>query len=131
MLTAALDHPDGDALHDVEPYDVRSTVVEPGLFRTELLVDASTTRPEPTVDDHAERTTATVEARKSTNGRQAGDLAKLARALLAIADQDQPPLRRVAGAVEGVTAKAQELLAQVEASREPGGNLGHDDAASA
>ncbi|MGC2997025.1 short-chain dehydrogenase/reductase SDR [Streptomyces sp. G35A] len=133
MPAAALDHPDGDALHDVEPYDVRTTVVEPGLFRTELLVDASTTWPEPTIDDYAERTTATVEARKSMNGRQAGDPATLARALPAIADQDQPPLRRVVGAdaIEGVTAEAQELLAQVEASREPGGNLGHDAAASA
>ncbi|MEU0068791.1 SDR family oxidoreductase [Streptomyces sp. NPDC006332] len=117
--------------HDIKPYGIRTTIVEPGYFRTELLVDASTTWPEPTIDDYAERTTATVEAWKSINGQQPGDPAKLAHTLLTLAGQDQPPLRFVAGAdaIEGVTAKAQELLAQVEASRELGGNLGHDDAA--
>lgn len=55
---------------------------------------------------------------------------KLARALLVIADQQEPPLRFVAGAdaIEGVKAKAQELLAQAEASRELGGNLAYEDA---
>ncbi|WP_406436986.1 SDR family oxidoreductase [Streptomyces sp. NBC_01613] len=115
--------------YDVEPYNIHTTVVEPGFFRTELLVDASTTWPEPTIDDYAERTTATISAWKSMNGQQTGDPAKLARALLTIADQDKPLLRFVAGAdaIEGVEAKARELLAQAEASRELGGNLGYDD----
>ncbi|MER5798964.1 SDR family oxidoreductase [Streptomyces mirabilis] len=118
--------------YDVEPYGIRTTVVEPGFFRTELLVDASTTWPEPTIDDYAERTTATVAAWKNMNGRQTGDPAKLARALLAIADQDQPLLRFVAGAdaIEGVEAKAKELLAQAQASRELGGHLAYDDASA-
>ncbi|MFG2363812.1 SDR family oxidoreductase [Streptomyces mirabilis] len=115
--------------YDVEPYGIRTTVVEPGFFRTELLVDASTTWPEPTIDDYAERTIATVAAWKNMNGRQTGDPAKLARALLAIADQDEPLLRFVAGAdaIEGVEAKARELLAQAQASRELGDNLAYDD----
>ncbi|MET7783616.1 SDR family oxidoreductase [Streptomyces sp. NPDC005388] len=115
--------------YDVEPYGIRTTVVEPGFFRTELLVDASTTWPEPTIDDYAERTIATVAAWKNMNGRQTGDPAKLARALLAIADQDEPLLRFVAGAdaIEGVEAKARKLLAQAQASRELGGNLAYDD----
>ncbi|GAA1238598.1 oxidoreductase [Streptomyces aureus] len=71
---------------DIEPYNIRTTVVEPGFFRTELLVDASTTWPEPTIADYAERTARTVEAWKAMNGRQGGDPVKLARALLAIAD---------------------------------------------
>ncbi|MFI6698693.1 SDR family oxidoreductase [Streptomyces sp. NPDC050509] len=115
--------------YDVEPYNIHTTVVEPGFFRTELLVDGSTIWPEPTIDDYAERTTATVAAWKSMNGRQTGDPAKLARALLTIAGQGKPPQRFVAGAdaIEGVTAKARELLAQAEASRELGGDLGYDD----
>ncbi|MFD3307771.1 SDR family oxidoreductase [Streptomyces sp. NPDC058694] len=119
--------------YDVEPYNIHTTVVEPGFFRTELLVDASTTWPEPTIDDYAERTTATIAAWKSMNGRQTGDPVKLARALLTIADQDKPPLRFVAGAdaIEGVEAKARELLAQAQASRELGGDLDYDDTTSA
>ncbi|MFF3343581.1 SDR family oxidoreductase [Streptomyces flavidovirens] len=115
--------------YDIAPYNIHTTIVEPGFFRTELLVEASTTWPEPTIDDYAERTTATVEAWKSINGQQPGDPAKLAHALLTIADQDQSPLRFLAGAdaIEGATAKAKELLAQAEASRELGGNLSYDD----
>ncbi|WP_405847179.1 SDR family oxidoreductase [Streptomyces sp. NBC_01518] len=118
--------------YDVEPYGIHTTVVEPGFFRTELLVDGSTIWPEPTIDDYAERTTATVAAWKSMNGQQTGDPAKLARALLAIVDQDKPLQRFVAGAdaIEGVQAKAQELLAQAEASRELGGDLGYDDSSA-
>ncbi|MFJ2213996.1 SDR family oxidoreductase [Streptomyces sp. NPDC101062] len=116
--------------YDVEPYNIHTTVVEPGFFRTELLVDGSTIWPEPTIDDYAERTRATVAAWKSMNGRQTGDPAKLARALLTIAGQSEPPQRFVAGAdaIEGVTAKARELLAQAEGSRELGGDLGYDEA---
>ncbi|MFF1720495.1 SDR family oxidoreductase [Streptomyces sviceus] len=115
--------------YDVEPYNIHTTVVEPGFFRTELLVDGSTIWPEPTHDDYAERTTATIAAWKSINGQQPGDPAKLARALLAVADQDKPLQRFVAGAdaIEGVKAKAQELLAQAEASRELGSDLAYDD----
>ena len=116
--------------YDLEPYDIRTTVVEPGFFRTELLVDASTTWPVPTIDDYAERTTATIAAWKSMNGQQTGDPAKLARALLTIADQAEPPLRFVAGAdaIAAVEAKAKELLAQAAGSRALGANLAHDDA---
>ena len=116
--------------YDVEPYGIRTTVVEPGFFRTELLVDASTTWPEPTIDDYAERTTATVAAWKSMNGQQTGDPAKLARALLTIAAQEKPPLRFVAGAdaIESVEAKARDLLAQARASRELGGDLAYGGA---
>jgi NAD(P)-dependent dehydrogenase (short-subunit alcohol dehydrogenase family) len=109
--------------YDVAPYNIHTTIVEPGFFRTELLVDASTTWPEPSIDDYAERTASTIEAWKSINGQQPGDPAKLAQALLTIAGQDQPPLRFMAGAdaIEAAEAKARELLTQAQASRELGG----------
>jgi hypothetical protein len=54
------------------------------------------------------------------NGQQAGNPAKLARALIELADSNDPPLRWVAGedAVEGVEQKAGLLLAQIDAHRE-------------
>jgi NAD(P)-dependent dehydrogenase (short-subunit alcohol dehydrogenase family) len=115
--------------YDLAPYNIRTTIVEPGFFRTELLVDASTSWPELSIDDYAPRTAPTIEAWKSMNGQQPGDPAKLARALLAIAGQDQPPLRFVAGAdaIEAVEAKTRELLAQAQASRELGGDLAYND----
>jgi hypothetical protein len=66
---------------------------------------------------------------KSMNGRQPGDPAKLARALLTITQQEKPLQRFVAGAdaIEAAEAKAKELLAQADASRELGGALAYDD----
>ncbi|MFJ9104155.1 SDR family NAD(P)-dependent oxidoreductase [Streptomyces sp. NPDC102405] len=115
--------------HDVEPYGIHTTVVEPGYFRTELLVDGSTIWPELSIEDYAPRTAPRIEGMKSMNGRQPGDPAKLARALLTIAGQDEPLERFVAGAdaIEAAEAKAKELLAQAEASRELGDNLAYDD----
>jgi NAD(P)-dependent dehydrogenase (short-subunit alcohol dehydrogenase family) len=115
--------------YDVAPYDIHTTVVEPGFFRTELLVEGSSTIwPELSIDDYAPRTAPTIEFWKSMNGQQPGDPSKLARALLSIAEQDKPLPRFVAGAdaIEAAEAKARELLAQADASRELGGNLTYD-----
>jgi NAD(P)-dependent dehydrogenase (short-subunit alcohol dehydrogenase family) len=115
---------------EVAPYGIRTMIVEPGFFRTELLEPESTTFAELSIDDYAERTAETIPAWRAMNGRQAGDPAKLARALVELAGSDEPPLRWVAGedAVEGVAQKARLLLAQVEAHRELSSSLAHDDA---
>ena len=58
------------------------------------------------------------------------DPAKLAKALVQLTSQDEPPLRWVAGAdaVPIVEQKAKDLLAQADAYRELSSNLAHDDA---
>jgi NAD(P)-dependent dehydrogenase (short-subunit alcohol dehydrogenase family) len=113
---------------EVAPFGIRTMVAEPGFFRTELLTPQSTTYAEPSIGDYAERTNQTVAAWNAMNGRQGGDPAKLAGALVQLAGQDEPPLRWVAGAdaVEIVENKAKELLAQAGAYRELSGNLAHD-----
>jgi Short-chain dehydrogenases of various substrate specificities len=59
---------------DVEPYGITTTIVEPGFFRTELLVEgASTIWPELSIDDYADRTKQIIETWKGMNGRQGGD----------------------------------------------------------
>jgi hypothetical protein len=62
-------------------------------------------------------------------GKQGGDPAKLATALVHLVDRDEPPLRWVAGAdaVTSVEEKARTLLAQVDAHRELSSSLAHDD----
>ncbi|WP_202919281.1 hypothetical protein [Saccharothrix deserti] len=64
------------------------------------------------------------------NGRQGGDPAKLADALVEPAGRGEPPLRFAADAdaVEAFERKAEALLAQADAHREPSGSLAHDDA---
>jgi NAD(P)-dependent dehydrogenase (short-subunit alcohol dehydrogenase family) len=115
---------------EIEPYGIRTMTVEPGFFRTELLEPASTTFAELSIDDYADRTAETIPAWQAMNGKQAGDPAKLARALVRLADGDDPPLRWVAGedAVERIETKARLLLAQLDAHRELSTGLAHDDA---
>ena len=115
---------------EVAPFGIRTMLVEPGFFRTELLTPESTNYAEPSIDDYAERTEQTVAAWNAMNGQQGGDPAKLANALVQLASQDEPPLRFAAGAdaVEVVEKKAEDLLAQVDAYRELSSSLAHDDA---
>jgi NAD(P)-dependent dehydrogenase (short-subunit alcohol dehydrogenase family) len=115
---------------EVAPFGIRSMIVEPGFFRTELLTPESTQYAEPTIEDYAERTAQTVAAWQSMNGLQSGDPAKLASALIKLAELDEPPLRFAAGAdaVELFDTRAKALQAQAEAHRELSSNLAHDDA---
>ena len=104
-------------------------LVEPGFFRTELLTPESTNYAESSIKDYTERTEQTVASWKSMNGRQGGDPAKLADALVHLAAQDEPPLRFPAGA-DAVTTfenRAKLLLAQADAYRDLSSNLAHDD----
>ncbi len=115
---------------DVEPFGIHTTIVEPGFFRTELLVEGSSTIwPEVSIDDYADRTQSTIEAWRGMNGQQGGDPAKLAAALVTLTTLDEPPQRFVAGAdaVAAVEQKAHDLLAQIDAHRDLSTNLAHDD----
>jgi NAD(P)-dependent dehydrogenase (short-subunit alcohol dehydrogenase family) len=115
---------------EVAPFGIRTMLVEPGFFRTELLTPESTKYAESFIADYAERTEQTVTAWKSMNGQQGGDPAKLADALVRLAGQHDPPLRFPAGA-DAVTTfenRAKLLLEQADANRELSSNLAHDDA---
>ena len=70
---------------EVAPFGIRTMLVEPGFFRTDLLTPESTSYAEPSIDDYAERTRQTVTAWNGMNGLQGGDPAKLAAALVQLA----------------------------------------------
>src|SRR4029453_4903043 len=114
---------------EVAPFRIRTMVVEPGFFRTDLLTPESTSYAESSIDDYAERTKQTVQAWNGMNGRQGGDPAKLATALIQLATSEEPPVRWVAGADAGagVEQKANDLLAQVDAHRDLSSALSHDE----
>ena len=63
------------------------------------------------------------------NGRQGGDPAKLATALIQLIGSDEPPLRWAAGAdaVGVLEQKATTLLEQADAHRDLSSSLAHDD----
>src|SRR4051812_14446630 len=114
---------------EVAPFGIRTMLVEPGFFRTELLTDDSTKWPVPSIEDYADKTRETVSAWKKMNGLQGGDPAKLAKALIQLASQAEPPLRWPAGvdAVETFEKKANESLAQANAHRGLSSSLAYDE----
>jgi NAD(P)-dependent dehydrogenase (short-subunit alcohol dehydrogenase family) len=113
---------------EVEPFSIHTTVVNPGFFRTELLTNESTNYATPSISDYAERNAAQREFWDSQNGQQQGDPAKLAQALLTLANEEQPPFRFIAGA--DALAQAEEKLAerqqQIDAYRELSSSLAID-----
>jgi NAD(P)-dependent dehydrogenase (short-subunit alcohol dehydrogenase family) len=115
---------------EVAPFGIRTMLVEPGFFRTELLTPESTNYAKPSIDDYAEKTRQTVTAWNGMNGLQGGDPAKLARALIQLASQDEPPLRWAAGAdaVKELERKAQRLLEEANAYRDLSSSLAIDEA---
>jgi NAD(P)-dependent dehydrogenase (short-subunit alcohol dehydrogenase family) len=115
---------------EVAPFGIKTMLVEPGFFRTELLSPQSTQYAEPSIEDYAERRKQIIEAWQGMDGKQGGDPAKLAAALVELAALEEPPVRFAAGAdaVATFKQKANQLLAQAEAHRELSTSLAHDDA---
>ena len=120
-----------ESLHfDVAPFGIDTMVVEPGFFRTELLVEgASTIWPELAVEDYAERTERTIKAWSGMNGLQAGDPRKLASAIVTLSDSSELPPRFVAGAdaIAAVEANLQTIQAQINAHRDLSESLALDE----
>jgi NAD(P)-dependent dehydrogenase (short-subunit alcohol dehydrogenase family) len=115
---------------EIAPFGIHTTVVNPGFFRTELLTQESTNYAPATIEDYAERNAATRGFYASMNGKQPGDPAKLARALLTIADQEQPPFRFIAGAdaIGVAEEKLAERKQQIDAYRDLSTSLALDEA---
>ena len=114
---------------DVERFGISTMTVEPGFFRTELLVEGSSTIwPELMIDDYDELTAQTIEAWKSMNGQQGGDPKKLGQALVTLSDSDELPKRFIAGA-DGMAGEEQNLAiiqAQINAHRQLSDSLSYD-----
>jgi NAD(P)-dependent dehydrogenase (short-subunit alcohol dehydrogenase family) len=94
---------------EVAPFGIRTMLVEPGFFRTELLTPESTKYAASSIEDYA-------------------DPAKLADALVYLAGQPEPPLRFAAGAdaVAAFERRANNLLAQADAYRDLSSSLALD-----
>ncbi|MEJ1240570.1 SDR family oxidoreductase [Chryseolinea sp. T2] len=115
---------------EIKPFGINTMIVNPGFFRTELLTDDSTQYASSNpIDDYRERRIKQMEFWKGANGKQPGDPAKLAKALIQLASLPQPPLRFVAGAdaVGSAEHAASELKQQAGAFRELSSSLSFED----
>jgi NAD(P)-dependent dehydrogenase (short-subunit alcohol dehydrogenase family) len=115
---------------EVAPFGIHTTIVNPGFFRTELLTEESTNYADHPIGDYNERRAQQIQFWKSYNGKQSGDPAKLAQALITISSQEKPPLRFIAGAdaigtAEQVVAVLQQ---QINAYRDLSTSLAYENA---
>jgi NAD(P)-dependent dehydrogenase (short-subunit alcohol dehydrogenase family) len=115
---------------EVAPFGIRTLLVEPGFFRTDLLTPESTDFATLSIEDYAARTKDTVAQWQSMNGKQGGDPAKLATALIRLTARTEAPLRWPAGAdaVAAIKQKAESLVADADANPDLSNHLDHDDA---
>jgi NAD(P)-dependent dehydrogenase (short-subunit alcohol dehydrogenase family) len=113
---------------EVAPFGIHTTIVNPGFFRTELLTQQSVTYAEPSIDDYAKRRAGQLDWWKAQSGQQPGDPAKLARALITIANAEQPARRFIAGAdaIALAEQKVADLQAQIAAYRDLSTSLALD-----
>jgi len=112
---------------EVEPFGIHTTIVEPGFFRTNLLESSSTIWSELQIEDYAARIAVLKPSWESMSGQQGGDPAKLAAALLKIANENKPPKRWMAGAdsIAEAERKAKELKEQADAYRDLSSSLAY------
>ena len=78
---------------ELKPLGIHATIVEPGFFRTDFLDARSLSVSPSTIEDYKDTAGAMRNFAAGANHAQPGDPAKLAKALLVLADVPEPPLR--------------------------------------
>lgn len=107
------------------PLGIKVTCVEPGPFRTDWAGRSLKQTPS-RIPDYADTAAARMKGTSDISGRQAGDPVRAAAAMIAVAENPNPPRHLVLGAwgYDAVAKRMRERLAEVEAWRET--SLGAD-----
>jgi NAD(P)-dependent dehydrogenase (short-subunit alcohol dehydrogenase family) len=113
---------------EVEPFGIKITIVEPGMFRTDLLDNQNVRYVKSSIDDYAHEGSA--DAMWSVyDGTQLGDPDRLGAALLKVAAMDNPPKVFVAGSdaiamiMPGIEARLSDMRGHEELSRSTDGSF--------
>jgi NAD(P)-dependent dehydrogenase (short-subunit alcohol dehydrogenase family) len=101
---------------EVEPFGIRVLIVEPGAFRTSFNATGALLLSK-RIPAYNEQIVAVRNNLAEDDGKQPGDPAKAAAAILLALQSEQPPLRLVLGndAVDGVTGALDSAKAELEA----------------
>jgi len=106
----------GEALyHELQPLGINVTNVEPGGFRTDF-AGRSLARAAAEIAAYAETAHANIAWINEVNGKQPGDPAKAARAMIDLVTMVNPPLRLPLGkdSLAGIRAKLAEVTADLD-----------------
>jgi NAD(P)-dependent dehydrogenase (short-subunit alcohol dehydrogenase family) len=118
------------ALHDeVEPFGIRTMIVEPGAFRTGLFRPDAAYQSQP-MPEYAQTVGPTRDYVSGGHGLQPGDPEKAAQAILRALDADEPPLRLVLGgdAIDSIRARLDQLTDELARWEEVGRHTAIDGA---
>lgn len=99
---------------ELAPLGVKVTVVEPGFFRTDFLDASSLVSTSARIEDYAETVGAMRTFAAGKNHAQPGDPAKLASAMLQLADSAAPPVRLQLGSDTVARVRAKNALVDAE-----------------
>ncbi len=105
--------------HEVKPLGIRVTIVEPGAFRTDW-AGRSMVESDTLIADYAETSGKRRQQTRAGSGKQPGDPARAALAIMAAVDAPEPPLRLLLGApaLKIATERLDTLRANFEAWRD-------------
>jgi NAD(P)-dependent dehydrogenase (short-subunit alcohol dehydrogenase family) len=103
-------------IEEIEKFGIKVTVVEPGLFRTDLLAEANVKWPSKRIDEYAATEVSAKEMWSPYAGTQPGNPDKLGDVLVKLAGMATPPRLFVAGG-DAIAAVAPTVEARLKATR--------------
>lgn len=105
---------------ELAQFGIKTMLVEPGFFRTDFLDTSSVAYGDIAIPDYADYSASVRDYLDRMNHQQAGDPAKLGKALVSIVASDDPPVRFAASsdAYETLIRRADTNRAEAEALRE-------------
>jgi NAD(P)-dependent dehydrogenase (short-subunit alcohol dehydrogenase family) len=118
---------------ELKPLGIAVTVVEPGFFRTDFLDASSLAHTAVRIGDYADTVGAMRGFAAEVSHKQPGDPRKLARAIVALADSAQPPVRLPLGrdTVQRIEAKHRFVEQELGSWRALATSTDHDDVIAA
>lgn len=99
-------------LREVAGLGIKVTIIEPGAFRTDFN-GRSLAKPDHLIEDYASITSGFLQWLEAMDGKQPGDPAKAAQAMIQVVESDNPPLRLALGA-DAVSVIEEKLKAMNE-----------------